>query len=303
MKICSTHTRRSVYSPARSAFTLIELLVVIAIIAILAAILFPVFAQAREKARATSCLSNEKQLGLAFLQYEQDYDDNFPANPSTSNRTLGQGWAGKLYTYIKSTGVYKCPDDPQVGYITATQSSYTCSYAANLSFLRTDGGSNTDPHLGPSLAVLAAPAKTVLLSEVTGIYAPVTDVAEGNAYNNVISSVSNGTGGVYPFPNNGLGGHETTGCLGGPTIACPVTAPVVSGGFTSVNGLHSIGSNFLLADGHAKWLRGSNVSPGSVAYAEDCNQQGNPALTDCPANSGMAAGTANSVYAATFSTR
>jgi len=62
----------------RSAFTLIELIVVIAIIAILAAILFPVFAQAREKARQTSCLSNERQLGLAVIQYVQDYDQTYP---------------------------------------------------------------------------------------------------------------------------------------------------------------------------------------------------------------------------------
>ncbi len=64
----------------RTAFTLIELLVVIAIIAILAAILFPVFQKVREKARQTSCASNEKQLGLAFLQYNQDYDETFPGS-------------------------------------------------------------------------------------------------------------------------------------------------------------------------------------------------------------------------------
>src|ERR1700733_12377722 len=89
------------------AFTLIELLVVIAIIAILAAILFPVFAQAREKARQTSCLSNEKQLALAAVQYTQDYDEMWPIAS-----TGGQyGWAGKLYAYVKSVQVFQCPDD------------------------------------------------------------------------------------------------------------------------------------------------------------------------------------------------
>src|SRR5579862_5491499 len=86
------------------AFTLIELLVVIAIIAILAAILFPVFAQAREKARAISCLSNVKQSGLALYMYVQDYDETTPK--------LGSGteWWTQLYPYVKNTGVFMCPD-------------------------------------------------------------------------------------------------------------------------------------------------------------------------------------------------
>src|SRR5579859_6093805 len=98
----------------KNAFTLIELLVVIAIIAILAAILFPVFAQAREKARAISCLSNMKQLGLAFLQYQQDYDESMPVpyyfifNPPTMGAQ--GGWGGGIYPYVKSSGVYACPD-------------------------------------------------------------------------------------------------------------------------------------------------------------------------------------------------
>jgi prepilin-type N-terminal cleavage/methylation domain-containing protein len=91
-------------------FTLIELLVVIAIIAILAAILFPVFAQAREKARQISCASNEKQLGLGFLQYIQDNDENLPYS-GDGKADLGTHWAGAIYPYVKSTAVYACPDD------------------------------------------------------------------------------------------------------------------------------------------------------------------------------------------------
>ncbi len=88
----------------RKAFTLIELLVVIAIIAILAAILFPVFAQAREKARAISCLSNTKQSGLAFAMYVQDWDETTPK--------LGYGtdWWTQVYPYTKNLDLYYCPD-------------------------------------------------------------------------------------------------------------------------------------------------------------------------------------------------
>lgn len=90
----------------RRGFTLIELLVVIAIIAILAAILFPVFAKAREKARQTSCLSNMKQMDLAFMQYVQDYDERFPLYEFNSHSWY---WEICIHPYIKNLQVYACP--------------------------------------------------------------------------------------------------------------------------------------------------------------------------------------------------
>jgi len=97
----------------RTGFTLIELLVVIAIIAILAAILFPVFARAREKARQTSCLSNSKQLGLAFMQYTSDYDGCFPAVYNDGNAAVGRIiWAQCVFPYVKNSQVYQCPGGP-----------------------------------------------------------------------------------------------------------------------------------------------------------------------------------------------
>ncbi len=98
----------------KRGFTLIELLVVIAIIAILAAILFPVFAKAREKARQASCSSNLKQLSLGWLMYAQDYDEKFPsyhAGQGTYAYCGTNAW-GFIYPYIKNNGVYDCPTSP-----------------------------------------------------------------------------------------------------------------------------------------------------------------------------------------------
>jgi prepilin-type N-terminal cleavage/methylation domain-containing protein/prepilin-type processing-associated H-X9-DG protein len=120
----------------RHGFTLIELLVVIAIIAILAAILFPVFAQARESARKTSCVSNLKQVGLAILMYSQDYDETFPyvdahgypVDPSIPLGLDGQTWiyndiVVKIQGYVKNFNVFYCPDRPQ----TVTHSGDFCN--------------------------------------------------------------------------------------------------------------------------------------------------------------------------------
>lgn len=95
----------------RRGFTLIELLVVIAIISLLAAILFPVFARARENARRTSCASNLKQIGLGIMQYTQDYDEKYPKGAGNTTSTTGN-WAQVVQPYVKSTQLFQCPSNP-----------------------------------------------------------------------------------------------------------------------------------------------------------------------------------------------
>jgi prepilin-type N-terminal cleavage/methylation domain-containing protein len=103
---------------SKRAFTLIELLVVIAIIAILAAILFPVFAKAREKARQTQCVSNTKQVGTAIAMYVQDYDETMPWNYHYSmDASQLWWWQDDCRPYIKNENVYSCPSaDPHFKY-------------------------------------------------------------------------------------------------------------------------------------------------------------------------------------------
>jgi prepilin-type N-terminal cleavage/methylation domain-containing protein/prepilin-type processing-associated H-X9-DG protein len=262
-------------------FTLIELLVVIAIIAILAAILFPVFAKAREKARQTTCESNEKQLGLGFLQYTQDYDDNLPAGTIAGlHPWSGEGWASQVYPYVKAKGVFLCPDDP-------TSLPYGgISYAFNegLEVNQADNAEVQTP-----LAQFTAPSSTVLLSEVTETQSDYNGFCDPSNLTEQCDPTSDGS--------SGLGWQDTftTGYLGGDNNqymngATPGTGHSnVYGG----TGLHSGGANFLLADGHVKWYLGDRVSPGTVASTPS-----SPAVTGSPE---IAAGTANGVYQITFS--
>jgi prepilin-type N-terminal cleavage/methylation domain-containing protein/prepilin-type processing-associated H-X9-DG protein len=278
------------FSKNRSGFTLIELLVVIAIIAILASILFPVFGRARENARRSSCQSNLKQIGLGIMQYTQDYDEKFMVGHRVP--ALGQGWGGPLYPYLKSTQIFSCPSDTTTSPVATSQVN---SYGANLNITRTDPGSATDPHPGQSIAVQSAPAKTVLLFEVRGIHGNLASPTETGS--NVVSAVANGANNgtslaLYPFANgNTTGGDLVTGPLGNNPAS---TAPTPR---------HFDGANYLMCDGHVKWFKGSAVSPGSVAFSESCNQGGSPATADCATQAGMAAGTANSNFAVTFSVK
>jgi prepilin-type N-terminal cleavage/methylation domain-containing protein/prepilin-type processing-associated H-X9-DG protein len=139
----------------RRGFTLIELLVVIAIIAILASILFPVFAKAREKARQSSCLSNSKQLGLAVLQYVQDYDECFPLlgyNFSDGSEAQ-RGWAARLVPYTKNEQIFRCPSRRN----TLTR---PCDYQASQGM-----GASGSWASGNSLGAVNSPAQCIMLSE------------------------------------------------------------------------------------------------------------------------------------------
>ncbi len=115
MKLNSISPAKNASHSVKKGFTLIELLVVIAIIAILAAILFPVFGRARENARRASCQSNLKQIGLGILQYTQDYDEAFPQAAMRDAPYLG--WIQIIQPYIKSYQLFQCPSESNAGVI------------------------------------------------------------------------------------------------------------------------------------------------------------------------------------------
>jgi len=152
----------------KRGFTLIELLVVIAIIAILAAILFPVFAKAREKARQSSCLSNMKQIGLGVMQYVQDYDERFPRGsgytaPATLIANYGE-WYMTCEPYMKNTQIMHCPSSSNTNRIYSGGSSSTAlGYAVD--YTRNTFIDHNDP-----LALLKEPASQIFLAEGTNNY-------------------------------------------------------------------------------------------------------------------------------------
>ncbi len=300
-------------APQRAGFTLIELLVVIAIIAILAAILFPVFAQAREKARQIACVSNEKQLGLAFVQYIQDNDETYPRgmNYSTATGSYASdpaGWAGEIYPYVKSTGVYKCPDDPTGTAPGAYNNTYyPLSYIANTNVMNTthgvgqpDQGASSPAGAPATDAAFGSDSKTVLLFEDQGNQ---TDMTDSGGIAETVSPSSYGFDGQPARGSiNGLGGKGffATGYLRGGTR----TIQRDPGDLLAATGLHTGLSNFLFADGHVKALHGMAVSVGwSNPTQGDCtNYQGLSSNSGVMSNS-YAANTqcGDSAMAATFS--
>ncbi len=167
------------------AFTLIELLVVIAIIAILAAILFPVFAQARERARAISCLSNMKQLGLGLMMYSQDFDESFPRCTFYGGDTaFDLNWRNVIYPYVKSVDVYACPSNPagrrrdQAGAINGPGGKMAGGYGMNAiatSWVPADWGYDATVL---SNANITRPSDLIMIGEAVA-FDPTVDIGYG----------------------------------------------------------------------------------------------------------------------------
>lgn len=145
-------------SRLRAGFTLIELLVVIAVLAVLAAILFPVFTQAREKARATACASNCRQVGMAVIMYIQDHDERLPL---TSHSGIEASWLVTVQPYTRSRLLHRCPSDTSTNWdrpLPGQAAVRRSSYATN-AYLTPAGGFM-------ALAQIPRPAECVYLAEL-----------------------------------------------------------------------------------------------------------------------------------------
>jgi len=280
----------------RSGFTLIELLVVIAIIAILAAILFPVFAQAREKARQTSCLSNEKQLALGMLQYAQDYDETYPIGMQSDGdwQPINFYWPGKIQPYVKNFQVFGCPSDPDGGRIAHklkapndwidTWAGFGITYSANSSFdtgtwspgfpaagaVGVGGQASWLRDAGNKIAPVQRPAETVMLTEMYhSDWENTTSASRG--MNCCLWGKWTGMGGPELLMSNELELPSANGANWGagrlpdgrrPEAAYP------DGPDGAVSAKHAGKANFAFLDGHCKSLKPSATNPNPAANPE-----------------------------------
>ncbi len=291
----------------RSGFTLVELLVVIAIIALLASILFPVLASVRDKARQTSCLSNQRQLGLGMMLYVQDYDEQYPMGLGIAYGKrvwAGEGWAGVILPYTRSSVVYRCPTQ-----FSELNSSHdlpvSYGYNVNLVAVPEDEDDENGPvPPGLNLSALSSCSRTVMLFEVSGILANIADSREGTGSPQTVGRNYSGSGNgldnrLYGQKdwNTRVENQYATGYIGSRTPPNPDQTQ-----FVAKTGRHNGGANWLLADGHAKWATGSSISSGLNAARSDCNQDNKPSIQGCGNHpSFQSAGTNCNRYIATFS--
>ena len=194
-------------TPQRSVrsrgFTLIELLVVIAIIAILAAILFPVFARARENARRASCSSNLKQIGLGLIQYSQDYDEQLPPHWIGNNNVFpgSARWMDIVQPYVKSIQLFNCPSSIKPIYNPANSAAEPGGYTMNGTYYDASAGS-------PPTPIYDVPAEAS--KNLASIPAPSTTlwVADGGGFNNDFQTAWASIGSQNGITVNGFGGYD-----------------------------------------------------------------------------------------------
>ena len=262
---------------AKKAFTLIELLVVIAIIAILAAILFPVFAQAKEAAKKTACLSNEKQLALGILMYDNDSDDTFPQGTAAWNFFSGTSsgafwgdynWAVVTLPYIKSNGIFGDPDDSKGGKVdpSTAWAGIMMSYSVNGLIVPWQPSASDQYCKGLMCEDGTGPSGSVVNASTVNTPASVIELTE--SHSDQLSSAgaqinySAGFGGIMTgymyyentqLPNQCGTANGTTSCG---------SFPFGMNGAVSVHGGGQ--ANFAFADGHTKSMVPTRTVPNNA---------------------------------------
>jgi prepilin-type processing-associated H-X9-DG protein len=236
-----------------------------------------------------TCISNERQLGVALLQYCQENDQAFPPGAHYSD---GRGWAGEIYQYVKSTAPYKCPGDNLTpSNVFYKGPYYVCSYAYNINLSSKLVKAGKAAREKTTINALPSPEKTVALSEITGNVAKVD-----NNYGH-FDEDSAASFGAYRYdgfsPKGQLKGD--TGYLGTPPAINPSWSlnPV---------GRHGGAANYLMADGHVKYVLGAKVSPGASArYPTDRQGKDTAKYGDIKVPTAAGTGAAAPSFQATFS--